>query len=161
MRRPARFASTVLAGGTIAGALLLPSVARPANPVLIGKTGFRDAYRITLTFANGRPVKTLRAGTYTLIVHDYSRIHNFALGSQTQNRRLLTTGIPWVGTRRYTLLLLPGSYAFACSAHFRTMNGRFTVTPASYYAARSSTRSRTRPAWGTYSTSSGPAWSVP
>lgn len=100
-----------------------------ANPTLIGKVGLHDAYTITLTFTNGRKVKTLPEGTYTLIVHDYSKIHNFALGSQTQNKRLLTTGIPWVGTRKYRLHLIPGSYAFACSAHFRTMNGTFTVTP--------------------------------
>jgi plastocyanin len=61
-------------------------------------------------------------------VHYYSKIHNFALGSQTQNKRLLTTGIPWVGTRTYTLHLVPGRYAFACSAHFQTMVGTFVVT---------------------------------
>ncbi len=106
--------------------------ARPAaNPTLIGKVGLHDAYRITLTFTNGKPVKSIPAGTYTLIVHDYSKIHNFALGSQTQNRRLFTTGIPWVGTRTYHLTLAPGRYAYACSAHFRTMNGSFVVTPRS------------------------------
>ena len=79
-----------------------------ANPTLIGKVGLHDAYTITLTFTNGRKVKTLPEGTYTLIVHDYSKIHNFALGSQTQNKRLLTTGIPWVGTRKYPLHLIAG-----------------------------------------------------
>jgi hypothetical protein len=118
---------TFLAGAVAAASLA--STAPAANPTLIGKVGLLDAYTITLTFTNGRKVKTLPEGTYTLIVHDYSKIHNFALGSQTQNKRLLTTGIPWVGTRKYRLRLVPGSYAFACSAHFRTMNGTFTVTP--------------------------------
>jgi len=108
--------------------LAAASTASAANPVLIGKVGLHDRYVITLTFANGRKVKTLKAGTYTLVVHDYSKIHNFALGSQTQNKRLLTTGIPWVGTKRYTLHLMPGSYAYACSAHFQTMVGTFVVT---------------------------------
>ena len=117
----------VVAAAAFAALLLAPG-GQAANPVLVGKTGFHGAYRITLTFSDGRPVKTLPAGTYTLIVHDYSRIHNFALGSQTQNKRLLTTGIPWVGTKRYTLRLVPGSYAYACSAHYRTMNGTFRVT---------------------------------
>ena len=120
---------TVLAAALAAAALASTASARPtANPTLIGKVGLHDAYTITLTFTSGRKVKTLPAGTYTLIVHDYSKIHNFALGSQTQNKRLLTTGIPWVGTRKYRLRLVPGSYAFACSAHFRTMNGTFVVT---------------------------------
>jgi hypothetical protein len=120
---------TVLAAALAAAALASTASARPtANPTLIGKVGLHDAYTITLTFTSGRKVKTLPAGTYTLIVHDYSKIHNFALGSQTQNKRLLTTGIPWVGTRKYRLRLVPGSYAFACSAHFQTMNGTFLVT---------------------------------
>ncbi len=121
-----------LVAAALAGAALASSAsARTAatNPTLVGKVGLHDAYTITLTFANGRKVKSLPAGTYRLVVHDYSKIHNFALGSQTQNRRLLTTGIPWVGTRKYTLRLVPGSYVFACSAHFRTMNGTFVVTP--------------------------------
>jgi hypothetical protein len=123
----------VLVAAVILSALLASTAsARPAaNPTLVGKVGLHDAYTITLTLANGRKVKTLPAGTYRLVVHDYSKIHNFALGSQTQNRRLLTTGIPWVGTRTYTLRLVQGSYAFACSAHFRTMNGTFVVTPKS------------------------------
>src|SRR5262245_22200257 len=107
--------------------LVLAASAHPANPVLIAKSGFHGSFRISLTFPDGRPVRSIPAGTYTLVVHDYSKIHNFALGSQTQNRRLLTTGIPWVGTRKYTLKLVAGSYAYACSAHFRTMNGRFVV----------------------------------
>ena len=116
----------VVAAAAFAALLLAPG-GHAATAVLLGKTGYHGAYRITLTFSDGRPVKTLPAGTYTLIVHDYSRIHNFALGSQTQNKRLLTTGIPWVGTRRYTLRLVRGSYAYACSAHYQTMNGTFTV----------------------------------
>jgi hypothetical protein len=86
------------------------------------------AYVITLKFPNGRKVQKVPAGTYTFLIHDYSRLHNFALGSQTGNKRLFTTGIRWVGTKRYTLTLTPGNYAYACSAHFRTMNGTFVVT---------------------------------
>jgi hypothetical protein len=117
----------LLAGAAAAVAVLAPSAARPAIPVLVAKSGFRGAFKITLTFPDGRKVRTLPAGTYKIVVHDYSKVHNFALGSQTQNRRIFTTGIPWVGTRAYTLKLVPGSYAYACSAHFQTMNGRFVV----------------------------------
>lgn len=63
-----------------------------------------------------------------LICHDYSKLHNFALGSQTANKRLFTGSIPGVSTKSYTLRLKPGRYAYACSAHFQTMNGTFTVT---------------------------------
>jgi hypothetical protein len=117
---------TVLAATLVA--LVLATGARAAHPVLIGSVGRHDAYVIELTFPNGKKVKTIPTGTYSLVVHDYSSIHNFALGSQTANRRLLTTGIPWIGTKTYTLRLAPGHYAYACSAHFRTMVGTFVVT---------------------------------
>lgn len=117
----------LLAGAATSVALLTPSAALPAIPVLVARSGFHGAFKITLTFPDGRKVRSLPAGTYRFVVHDYSKVHNFALGSQTQNKRIFTTGIPWVGTRTYTLKLVPGSYAYACSAHFQTMNGRFVV----------------------------------
>jgi len=88
-----------------------------------------------LGLANGQRVQTIPAGTYTIVVHDYSRFHNFALGSITQNRRIFTGGISFVGTKRYTVKLSPGKwtsgmYAYACSAHPRRMHGTFVVTPS-------------------------------
>jgi plastocyanin len=108
--------------------VFITSAAATTNPMLIGRSGRHNAYVITLKFPNGQRVQTIPAGTYTFVIHDYSRIHNFALGSQTDNVRLFTTGIRWVGTKRFTLTLTPGTYAYACSAHFRTMNGTFVVT---------------------------------
>ncbi|HEY8029333.1 MAG TPA: hypothetical protein VIE38_07465 [Gaiellaceae bacterium] len=108
-------------------ALALTAGAQPP-PVLIGKVGLHNAFRISLTFPGGKPVVTVPAGTYTIVVHDYSRIHNFALGSVTANRRIFTGSIRGIGTKSYTVDLQPGTYAYACSAHFRTMNGTFTVT---------------------------------
>jgi plastocyanin len=104
--------------------------AKRSQPIatLIGRSGRHNAYVITLKFGSDRKVRRIPAGTYTFVIHDYSRIHNFALGSQTANKRLFTTGIRWVGTKRYTLTLAPGNYAYACSAHYRTMNGTFVVT---------------------------------
>ena len=113
----------------VASALLAGHAgAAPAHPTLVAKVGLHDAYRISLTFPNGRPVRTLRAGTYTIVVHDYSKLHNFALGSVTQNRRIFTGSIPGTGTKRYTVKLTPGTYAYACSAHPQTMHGMFAVT---------------------------------
>ncbi len=114
----------------IAGAVLaLPALAAQAqNPVLIAKVGYHNAYKIALRTPDGKLVQSIPAGTYAIVVHDYSKIHNFALGSQTENKRLFTTGIRWVGTKTYTVTLAAGNYAYACSAHFRTMNGTFVVT---------------------------------
>jgi hypothetical protein len=98
------------------------------HPMLVAKVGLHDAYKINLAFPSGRRVRTLRRGTYTIVVHDYSTIHNFALGSVTQNRRIFTGSVRGVGTKTYTVSLRPGMYAYACSAHPFVMNGRFTVT---------------------------------
>jgi hypothetical protein len=109
-------------------ALPVAAAAGTTHPRLIGRVGLHDSYTISLRTPSGRLVRSLRAGTYTIVVHDYSKLHNFALGSQTANKRLFTTGIAWVGTRSYTLVLRPGNYAYACSVHFQTMNGTFVVT---------------------------------
>ena len=97
-------------------------------PRLVGTVG--PGFTIDLTDANGKHVDVIPAGTYELLVHDLSDIHNFALGNKTTNTRLVTTGIEFVGDETYTLDLPPGSYAYACSAHFETMNGRFHVIAA-------------------------------
>jgi plastocyanin len=116
------FASALVA----AAALALPAAALPSGHTLVATVGPHDAFTITLTL-DGKKVHTLPAGTYTFVVHDDSAIHNFALGSQTQSKRLFTTGIPFKGVKTYRVKLTAGSYAYACSAHFQTMNGHFTV----------------------------------
>lgn len=127
-----RKTAALLAGiGVVAsiGLAFIPfSTASSANPVLVGRSGRHNAYVITLKFRSGQRVRSIPAGTYTFVIHDFSRIHNFALGSQTENKRLFTTGIRWIGIKRYTLTLTPGNYAFACSAHYETMNGTFVVS---------------------------------
>jgi hypothetical protein len=120
--------SRTLLAAALAGTFALAGVAQAQNPVLIAKVGLHNSYKIALRTPDGKLVRSIPAGTYSIVVHDYSRFHNFALGSQTENKRLFTTGIRWVGTRTYTLTLGPGNYAYACSAHFRTMNGTFVVT---------------------------------
>ena len=78
-----------------------PAAGAGSPPLLIGTDG--PGFTINLTDANGKHVDVLTAGTYTLLVHDLSDVHNFALGSQTTNTRLVTTGIEFVGDETYTL----------------------------------------------------------
>ena len=119
---------TTLAVACVGAAFTFPAPAGATNPVLIARVGLHNAYTISLRTPNGKLVTSIPAGTYRIVVHDYSKIHNFALGSQSENKRLFTTGIRWVGTKTYRLTLTPGDYAYACSAHFQTMNGTFVVT---------------------------------
>lgn len=104
------------------------AAATSRQSILVARVGLGDSYRIGLSFPDGRPVRRLAAGRYTIVVHDYSKIHNFALGSVTANKRLFTGSIIGTGIKRYTISLAPGSYAYACSAHPQTMHGSFTVT---------------------------------
>ena len=120
MRRTVALLSLVLA------LALVPSTAATTK-ILVARVGLHDSYVISLKTPAGRVVRTIPAGTYTIVVHDYSRLHNFALGSQTANRRLFTGGVRWTGTKSYKVTLTPGHYAYACSAHPYTMNGTFTV----------------------------------
>ena len=108
--------------------LLLALSGSTQNPVLIGKVGFHSSYKITLQTEDGRPVTSIPAGTYSIRVYDYSKIHNFALGSMTDNTRLFTGSVPTTGVKTYVVTLTPGKYAYACSAHPFTMNGTFVVT---------------------------------
>lgn len=106
----------------------VPTTADADSPLLVGTVG--PGFTIDLADANGKHVDILTAGTYELVVHDLSDVHNFALGSQTTNTRILTGSVPGVGDEHYTLNLAPGRYAYACSAHPDTMNGTFIVNAA-------------------------------
>ena len=110
-----------------ASALATGAGAASSRRVLVATVGLHDSYRINLTLANGRRVRTLPAGTYTIVVHDHSTLHNFALGSVTQNRRLFTGSVVGTGNKRYSVRLEVGTYAYACSAHPQTMHGTFIV----------------------------------
>ncbi len=107
-----------LAGGTSAQNL----------PVLVGTVG--PGFTIDLADANGRHVDELVEGRYQLLVHDRSNIHNFVLGSKRTQERLASTEVEFVGDQTFTIDLVPGQYAYACSPHFQTMNGSFQVVGA-------------------------------
>lgn len=83
---------------------------------------------------------SIPAGTYSIKVYDYSKIHNFALGSVTENKRIFTGGIRTTGIKTYIVTLTPGTYAYACSAHPFTMNGTFTVTAPNGAATTTTTQ---------------------
>jgi len=93
---------------------------------LIGTVGKGGAFKITLTDASGHRVRTLKAGTYTIVVHDDSAIHNFELEREHGFERELTD-VSAVGTKTVRLKLTRGSYEAYCDPHKSTMFQRFTV----------------------------------
>jgi len=96
------------------------------HPKLVGTVGKNDAYNISLDTANGKLAKTLKAGTYTLVVHDDSSLHNYELDGP-HGKSWTFTSVPFKGTKTMTLKLVAGKYKAYCSAHESIMFQHFTV----------------------------------
>jgi plastocyanin len=106
-------------------ALLLPSsAARADNPQLVASVGTNDAFTISLRGADNNPVTHLDPGTYTIVVHDLSSLHNFHLSGPGVNQK---TDIEGTGDVTWTVTLTDGTYRFVCDAHAGVMKGSFTV----------------------------------
>ena len=103
--------------------LALATVGEAATPTLSGATG--PGFTITLK-SGGKSVKTLKAGTYKIVIADKSSIHNFHLFGPALNK---TTAVPFTGTTTWTVKLKAGSYTFQCDPHAASgMKGTFKVT---------------------------------
>jgi plastocyanin len=106
-------------------ALLLPSAAaRADNPLLVATVGVGDGFNIALKDANGKDVKHLDAGTYTIQVHDLSTIHNFHLlgpGVDEATDPETASDVTW------NVTFTDGTYKFQCDPHATVMHGSFTV----------------------------------
>ena len=77
--------------------------------------------------ANSKAVKTLKAGTYKIVVHDKATIHGFSLDGPHGFAKDISP-VPFTGTKTVTLKLKAGSYKFYCPSHESTMFGHFKAT---------------------------------
>ncbi len=96
------------------------------HPKLIGVVGKNNAYVITLKTASGKLVKTMKAGTYTFVIHDDSSIHAFDLDGPHGYSHDFTT-IPFKGSKTVTLKLKVGKYKYYCPNHESIMFHFFTL----------------------------------
>ena len=71
-------------------------------------------------------MKTLKAGTYTLVIHDDSSIHNYELDGP-HGKSWTFTSVPYKGTKTMTIKFVAGAYKAYCSPHESTMFQHFTV----------------------------------
>jgi plastocyanin len=115
----------LLVAAAVVGTVLVAgaSATRSATPVLTGTVG--PGFTIGVTM-NGKAVKTLKAGTYKLVIHDKASIHGFSLDGPHGFAKDISP-VPFTGTKTITLKLKAGSYKFYCPPHEPTMFGRFTV----------------------------------
>jgi plastocyanin len=117
------FASAVLGVAVLAASAF--GQTRAAR-TLVGVVGKQDAYKLTLS-TNGKPVKTLKAGTYTFSVHDDSSIHNYELDGP-HGKSWTFTSVPFKGVKTVTLKLVAGKYKAYCAPHESVMFQHFTVS---------------------------------
>ena len=111
--------TVVVAAILVAGA----SARRSATTVLTGTVG--PGYTINLK-QGSKAVKTLKAGTYKLVIHDKSSIHGWSLDGPHGFAKDISP-VPGTGTKTVTLKLKAGGYKFYCPAHEAEMFGHFTV----------------------------------
>ena len=95
-----------------------------SHPKLTGTTG--PGFTIKLKNSKGHVFKTIKAGTYTLVIHDKSNFHSFALDGPHGFAKDFTK-VPFVGTKTATLTLKKGKYKYYCANHESTMFSHFTV----------------------------------
>lgn len=110
----------------IAASALVMSAGAASHPKLIGSVSGNSAFKITLKDSSGKLVKTLKAGTYTFVIHDHGTIHNFELDGP-HGKSWTFTSVPFVGTKTKTLKLTAGKYKAYCKTHESMMFQHFTV----------------------------------
>jgi plastocyanin len=112
-----------------AGAALIAAgsatAAPHATPKLNGTVG--PSYTITLK-SNGKPVTSVKAGTYSFVIADKAAIHDFVLEKSKGGKfEKELTGVPFTGTKTVKITLTKGEWEFYCRPHESTMHGDFTV----------------------------------
>jgi plastocyanin len=102
------------------------AASQATHPKLLGVVGKNDAFKISLT-SNGKAVKSLKAGTYTITIQDDSTLHNYELDGP-KGKSWDFTSVGFKGTKTITLKLTAGKYKAYCEPHESFMFQHFTVT---------------------------------
>ena len=107
------------------------ALAATAAALAVPRVASAGASGNTLTAADGpgftitMSKTTVKAGTYTIVIHDKSNIHNFHLTGPGLNK---STSVGGTGSQTWTVKLKKGKYHYQCDPHASFMNGNFTVT---------------------------------
>jgi hypothetical protein len=107
-----------------AAALVLPASGNAVTRTLYATVG--PGSTIVMKNAAGARVKSVPAGTYTIVVRDLSAAHNFRLRGSGVNRAtsvFAKTTVKWKNVK----LLRGKLYTFVCDPHARFMRGTLKV----------------------------------
>ncbi|MBA2357555.1 MAG: hypothetical protein H0V84_03900 [Actinobacteria bacterium] len=116
------------AGAGLAALALAAGSTAMTHPKLTGVVG--PGFTISIKNAQGKAVKNLKVGTYTIAVTDKSKIHNWVLeGPGLGKKGKEITSTPFVGKKSATVTVKKGVYTFVCTPHrtVPTMKGTFKV----------------------------------
>jgi hypothetical protein len=120
MKRIVVLASAV-AAAVVVGAAAFAVPGNAAVPRLVATVGPGET--ISLKTASGAPVRTLRAGVYTVSVRDRSPEHNFRISGAGVNK---ATSVSGTGNATWKIKLVRGkAYRFVCDPHSDDMRGAF------------------------------------
>jgi plastocyanin len=110
-----------------------PTTPPPATAVVTAKTKLvltaGPEQVITLKTTAGKPVKTMKLGTYTMVVRDRGRIHDAHVVTPGFNRK--TTPLTFTGTQTWKVSLRKaGTLRFLCDPHALVgMKGSAKIVP--------------------------------
>jgi plastocyanin len=122
-----RVSAAIAVVGTVVALVVAQGAGATQTSKLVGAVGKNGSFTITLKNARGKVVRTLPAGTYTIVVRDYSTLHNFELEREHHGRSRDITDVDIVGTKSLRVTLTRGEYKVYCDPHESTMFQDFTV----------------------------------
>jgi plastocyanin len=109
--------TTILATLALASSAFAAASGNTKTSTLTGTVG--PGFTITMN------KKTVKAGTYTITIHDLASIHDFHITGPGVNKATSVTG---TGTTKWTVKLKKGTYHFVCDPHHTIMHGVLNVT---------------------------------
>ena len=122
MLRRLLFLLTLVVGASLA-ATALATAGTTKSSGLVGEVG--PGYSIEVKL-NGKDLKTIKAGTYTMKVEDKASIHDFHLIGKGLNK---ATTVSFVCDRTWRVTFKPGKVTYQCDPHASMgMKGSFKVT---------------------------------
>ena len=109
----------------LAAALIVPGPSPAATRAVVLRGTVGPGFTITLKTAQGKLVKKLKPGRYTIRIRDPSPIHDFHLYGPGVNKK---TSVQSTGRVTWRVRLRRGAYRYRCDPHRTIMHGRFTVS---------------------------------
>lgn len=121
--------STTMIGRFAVGTATLPTPRPPTSTTTSARrltATVGPGFTISLKTRTGAAVRSVKAGTYTIVVRDRSTIHNFHLSGLGVNKK---TGVTFRGTVTWRVTFRKGkTYRFVCDPHRAQMKGSFRTT---------------------------------